>query len=65
MSRDPNSLRAAASKMGVITALGAGIGTAVGAAMNNVAAGVAIGAALGAAGGALFEFLQWRKRETR
>lgn len=62
MSRNSNSIRATASKMGVITVLGAGIGTAVGAVMNNVAAGVAIGAALGVAGGALFEFLSRRKR---
>lgn len=62
MSRNPNSVRAVASKMGVITALGAGIGTAVGAAMGNLAAGVAIGAGLGVACGALFEFLARRKR---
>lgn len=62
MSRDSNSLRATASKMGVITVLGAGIGTAVGAAMGNLAAGVAIGAALGVAGGAVFELLARRKR---
>jgi len=62
MSRDPNSVRATASKMGVITVLGAGIGTAVGAAMGNLSAGVAIGAAMGVAGGALFEFFSRRKR---
>jgi hypothetical protein len=62
MSRNLNSIRATASKMGVITVLGAGIGTAIGAAIGNVAAGVAVGAAVGVAGGALFEFMQRRKR---
>lgn len=62
MSRDPNSVRAIANKMGVITVLGAGIGTAVGAAMGNLSAGVAIGAAMGVAGGALFELFSRRKR---
>ena len=62
MSRNSNSVRAMASKVGAITVLGAGVGTAIGAAMGNVVAGVAVGAALGVAGGALFEFLSRRKR---
>ena len=62
MSRNPNSIRTTANKMGVITVLGAGIGTAIGAAMGNVVGGVAVGTALGVAGGALFEFLSRRKR---
>lgn len=61
MSRNSNSIRTTASKMGVITVLGAAIGTAVGAAIGNVAAGVAAGAVLGAAGGAFFEFVVRRK----
>lgn len=62
MSRNLNSIKTTASKMGVITVLGASIGTAVGAALGHVAAGVAVGAALGAAGGAFFEFFARRKR---
>ena len=62
MSRDSNSVRATASKIGLTTVLGAGIGTAVGAAIGNVPAGVAVGAALGVAGGVLMEFMQRRKR---
>jgi hypothetical protein len=65
MSRDLKSIRATASKMGVITVLGAGVGTAVGSAMGNVPAGVAIGAALGIGVGALYEFLVRRKRAPR
>lgn len=62
MSQNSNSFRAKASKMGVITVLGAGIGTAVGAAVGNVAAGLAVGAALGVASGAVIEILSRRKR---
>ncbi len=62
MSHDPNSIRATASKLGVITALGASVGTAVGAAMGNVAVGVAIGAGLGIALGGLLELFARRKR---
>ena len=43
MSRNSDSLKATAGKMGLMTVLGAGIGTAIGAAVGNVAAGVAVG----------------------
>ena len=62
MSRNSDSVRKTASKLGLTTVLGAGIGTAIGAAVGNVAAGVAVGAALGVAGGALLEFMQRRKK---
>lgn len=62
MSRNLNSIRSMASKMGVITVLGAGVGTAIGAALGNIAAGVAVGAGVGVAGGALFELMRRRKR---
>ncbi|TAH49414.1 MAG: hypothetical protein EYC68_17790 [Chloroflexota bacterium] len=62
MSRNSNSARGTASRVGAFTALGVGVGTAVGAALGNVAAGVALGAGLGVAIGALLEFFQRRKR---
>ncbi|HZQ06361.1 MAG TPA: hypothetical protein VFD70_07250 [Anaerolineae bacterium] len=62
MSRNTKSVTKAASRMGVITVLGAGIGTAVGAAMGNVSAGVAVGAGLGLVAGAAWELVQRRKR---
>lgn len=62
MQRNSNSIRTVASKLGVITALGAGIGTAVGAAIGNLPVGVAVGAALGVVGGALFEVMRRRTR---
>lgn len=61
MGRDSKALTESASKMGVITVLGASIGTAVGAAIGNVAAGVAVGAALGAVAGAVIEFSRRRR----
>jgi uncharacterized membrane protein len=61
MSQDPKSPRAIASKMGVITVLGAGIGTAVGAAIGNVAVGLAVGAALGVIIGAVMEYARRRQ----
>lgn len=65
MSRNSNSTRATAGKMGLMAVLGAGIGTAVGAAIGNVPAGVAVGAALGVVSGALFEFFKRRKPDSR
>lgn len=65
MSRNQKSLRATASKMGVITVLGAGIGTAVGSAIGNVSLGVGAGAILGVALGALFEFIRRREPPRR
>lgn len=62
MSRNSNSVRETAGKLGLLIVLGAGIGTAVGAALGNVGAGVAVGAALGMAGGAVFEVMQRRKK---
>ncbi len=61
MARKPESLKATAGKMGLLTVLGAGIGTAVGAAIGNVTVGVAAGAALGLVGGAVYEF--WYKKD--
>ncbi len=63
MSQNSNSVRSRASRMGVITVLGAAIGTAVGAAAGNVAAGVAVGAGLGVAIGAFLDYRQRRKPE--
>lgn len=62
MSRNSNSARATAGKIGLTTVLGAGIGMAVGAAIGNVSAGVAVGAVLGVVGGVVLEFMQRNKR---
>lgn len=65
MSQDPKSVRSTASRMGVITVLGAAIGTAVGSAMGNVAAGVAAGAGLGVVIGAILEYVRRRQPPRR
>ncbi len=62
MSREVKSASAVASRLGLMTVLGAGVGTAIGAVVGNMTLGIGVGAVLGFVVGAVLEILRRRKR---